>query len=132
MQRQIEGGAPIEWLQGNLLAPLQKRKIRADLVVANLPYVRTEEMEDLEPELHWEPRMALDGGVDGLRLIEPCIEQAIDVLHPGGILLLEIGAEQSSSGHGVSLKRTGRWTDIQVFRDFAGLPRIVQARRKGA
>jgi len=122
--------APVEWLEGDLLAPLLKRHTCADMVVANLPYVRSSEMKVLEPELLWEPVMALDGGADGLRFIEPCAGQAAQVLRPGGILLFEIGADQPQAVTGL-LARQGHWTDIQVFRDFAGLPRIVQSRRRG-
>ncbi len=129
--RRFHEGRPVRWIQGNLLETPIKRRIRAELIVANLPYVRTDEMRTLEPELHWEPPLALDGGHDGLRLIEPCIEQASRVLSPDGILLLEIGAEQA---HAVTtlFRQSGFWDQIQVFRDFSGLPRIVQARRKGA
>ena len=122
--------APVEWLEGDLLSPLLKRHACADMIVANLPYVRTSEMKILEPELHWEPSIALDGGADGLRFIEPCAGQAADVLRPGGILLLEIGADQPQAVVAL-LQRQSHWTDIQVFRDFAGLPRIVQSKRKG-
>jgi release factor glutamine methyltransferase len=120
--------APVEWLQGDLLTPLVRRHTRVDLVVANLPYVRSSEMRRLEPELHWEPSIALDGGEDGLRFIEPCARQAADVLRPEGYLLLEIGADQAQPVTAL-LERQGDWSDIQVFRDFAGLPRIVQCKR---
>lgn len=119
---------PIDWLLGNLLEPVQKRGLHAHLIVANLPYVRTGDLSGLAPELQWEPRMALDGGADGLRLIEPCIEQAAEVLHPHGMLLLEIGADQSQDVASI-LKKHGSWSDIQVFRDLAGLPRLIQAER---
>jgi release factor glutamine methyltransferase len=122
--------APVEWIEGDLLSPLLKRHACADLVVANLPYVRSSEMSALEPELHWEPRLALDGGEDGMRLIEPCAAQAAEVLRPGGYLLLEIGADQSQAVIAL-LRRQGGWRDILVFRDLAGLPRIVQSRRRG-
>jgi len=42
--KQLKGGAPVQWIHGDLLTPLQKRKIRAELIVANLPYVRSREM----------------------------------------------------------------------------------------
>ncbi len=64
-----------------------------------------EMLKNFEPETAWwEPRLALDGGPDGLRLIEPCIEQAGLVLSPGGILLLEIGADQSREVSQLRLK----------------------------
>jgi release factor glutamine methyltransferase len=121
--------APVEWLVGDLLSPLLKRQALVDLILANLPYVRSSEMRTLEPELHWEPSIALDGGDDGLRLIEPCIKQAAEVLRPGGHLLLEIGANQEKPVVDL-LTRQGSWTDIRIFRDFAGLPRIAQGTRK--
>jgi release factor glutamine methyltransferase len=129
--RRFHEGRPIQWLQGNLLSSAIKRKLKANVIVANLPYVRTEEMEALEPELHWEPSLALDGGAEGLDLIEPCIAQSAKVLSPRGILLLEIGAGQSRDVIQL-LRQSGEWVDIKVFSDLSGLPRIAQAERKGA
>jgi release factor glutamine methyltransferase len=128
-ERNIKRGLAVEWLWGNLLAPLQKRRIRPDLIVANLPYIRTDVMPTLEPELHWEPRLALEGGDDGLRLIAPCIAQAAELLKPGGVLLLEIGADQSQAVMAI-LAQSAVWADRRIFIDLAGHPRILQARRK--
>jgi len=75
-------------------------------------------------------KSALDGGADGLRLIEPCIQQAAGVLVGGGVLLLEIGADQSKKVVQL-LNQENAWEDIRVFRDLAGLPRIVQSRKSG-
>jgi release factor glutamine methyltransferase len=129
-QKRVRHAVPVEWLRGDLLLLLRKRGVQAGLVVANLPYVRSDEIDALEPELHWEPRLALDGGPDGLRLIEPCIEQARDILAPGGVLLLEIGADQSADVANF-LERNKVWINTQIFRDLSGLPRIVQTHRKG-
>ncbi len=118
----------IEWHTGDLLSGFID--VRADLIVANLPYVRSSEMNDLEPELGWEPVIALDGGHDGLRLIEPCCEQASACLKAGGYLLLEIGGDQADAVTAI-LHRQGHWTSVAVFKDLSGLPRIVQASRKG-
>jgi release factor glutamine methyltransferase len=126
----IKHGAPIRWIQGNLLRPLLTQQLRAGLIVANLPYVRTHELDELEPELRWEPRQALDGGKDGLRLIEPCIAQSSIMLLEGGTLLLEIGADQSKDVIAL-LGNAATWDDIRVFRDLSALPRIVQAKRRG-
>jgi release factor glutamine methyltransferase len=126
-QARAPRGAPIRWIKGNLLSPLKNSRLRPDLIVANLPYVRTEEMMALEPELAWEPKAALDGGPDGLRCIKPCIRQAARLLVPSGVLLLEIGADQSREVVHL-LNQEKVWDDIRVFRDLGGLPRIVQAR----
>ncbi len=126
----IKRGAPVRWIQGDLLTPLKKEERGVGLIVANLPYVRTRDLLELEPELGWEPRMALDGGEDGLRLILPCVQQAANVLAAGGTLLLEIGAEQSKDVIHI-FEQEEAWENIQIFRDLAGLPRIAQARRRG-
>jgi len=126
-----QGAAAIEWIEGDLLAPLRHRGEKIDLLVANLPYVRTEDLPHLEPELLWEPRVALDGGADGLRCMEPCIRQAASVLRPGGWMILEIGFDQADAIRRLLRDEKG-WTQIQVFCDLSGLPRIVQAQRQGA
>jgi release factor glutamine methyltransferase len=122
--------AKCEWFQGDLLLPVCPPKVDIQMVVANLPYVRTSEMDALAPELSWEPRLALDGGPDGLRLLARGVRQAKDVLVGGGHLLLEIGMNQSRDVVRL-LDGAAAWEDIEVFTDLACLPRIVQARRKG-
>ena len=100
----------------------------ADLVVANPPYVRTGAIPSLMPEVGWEPRLALDGGPDGLRVIREIIATTPDRLCPGGWLLLEIGDEQAESVLAL-MTLTGRFEDARVVQDLAGRPRIVAARR---
>jgi release factor glutamine methyltransferase len=100
----------------------------ADLVVANPPYVRSGAMPTLMPEVGWEPRVALDGGPDGLRVIREIIATTPDRLRLGGWLLLEIGDEQAESVLAL-MTRTGRFEDARVVPDLAGRPRVVAARR---
>ena len=59
--------------KGDLLEPLPEP---ADLIVANLPYIPSERIPTLQPEIQWEPREALDGGLDGLDLIRRLLTQA--------------------------------------------------------
>jgi len=124
------GRRTVEWRQDDLLSSFMRSDMRLALIAANLPYVRTEALEALDPEVRWEPRLALDGGPDGLGPILRLIEQAQTVLLESGVLLLEIGYDQA--GVAENLKRRGLWNDVQLFRDLAGHPRIVQARRKAA
>ncbi len=101
-----------------------------DCIVSNPPYVRTGEIGGLEPEVSaWEPRMALDGGNDGLDLVRRIGEQACRYLHPGGWLLLEIGADQEA-GCLQLFASLAAYGDVRVLRDLAGRPRILQARRR--
>jgi release factor glutamine methyltransferase len=79
-------------LQGNLLEPLPEP---VDLIVANLPYVRSSELDNLSPEIsRFEPRTAIDGGENGLKYIRQLLEQVGGKINPQGCLLLEIGQNQ--------------------------------------
>jgi len=79
-------------LQGNLLEPVPEP---VDLIVANLPYVRSSELGNLSPEITgFEPRTAIDGGENGLNCIRQLLEQSKEKINPRGCLLLEIGQNQ--------------------------------------
>jgi len=78
-------------LQGDLLEPLPEP---ADIILANLPYVRSDAIQHLQPEVQQEPREALDGGADGLAVIRRLMEQAPAKLKEGGAILLEVDPEQ--------------------------------------
>jgi release factor glutamine methyltransferase len=79
-------------LQGNLLEPVLEP---VDLIVANLPYIRSSELENLSPEITgFEPRTAIDGGENGLKCIRQLLEQTKEKTNPRSCLLLEIGQNQ--------------------------------------
>jgi release factor glutamine methyltransferase len=79
-------------LQGNLLEPLPEP---VDLIVANLPYVRSSELDNLSPEIsRFEPRTAIDGGKNGLKYIRQLLEQVKGKINQEGCLLLEIGQNE--------------------------------------
>ncbi|MBM4445851.1 MAG: peptide chain release factor N(5)-glutamine methyltransferase [Chloroflexi bacterium] len=82
----------ITLLQGNLLEPLPEP---VDILVANLPYIKSSELTNLSPEIiQFEPRMAIDGGESGLHYIRQLLEQAEVKINTKGCLLLEIGHNQ--------------------------------------
>lgn len=109
-------------LHGDLLTPLPEP---VDLITANLPYVTTEEWEQLAPEIRdHEPRAALDGGADGLDLIRDLLAAAPSCLRPGGALLLEIGAGQGGAVPGLARQHFPH-ADIELHQDYAGLDRLV-------
>jgi release factor glutamine methyltransferase len=95
-----------------------------DLLLANLPYVRSDALPRLPIAASFEPVTALDGGSDGLAVIERLIEQLPTVLAFGGLALLEIGADQGE----LIVERCGRllpgWR-CPVEPDMAGLPRVA-------
>ena len=101
-----------------------------EIIVSNPPYVAEKIKQDLQEELSFEPVGALFAGVDGTDAIKHIINDACQYLAPGGLLLAEIGYDQKNFviefvGH------TGCFSDVSVCDDYAGLPRILQARLKG-
>lgn len=115
-------------LQGDLLDALPEGAGPLDLVVANLPYVASGEIDGLQPEVaRWEPRRALDGGPEGLDALRRLLPQAAARLGAGRGLALEIGAEQ-----GVAVTRLCSehgFEGVRVVQDLAGLDRVVCALR---
>jgi release factor glutamine methyltransferase len=90
-------------------------------VVANLPYISTARLERLPPEVRREPRLALDGGQDGLALYRRLLKQVGGVLRPGGYLVLEMSPEQEET-LGELLAGAG-FRGLTVLPDGAGRPR---------
>ncbi len=118
-------GARVELLQGDLFAPLPAGA-RFDVLVANPPYVPAGELPGLSREVRREPRLALDGGPDGLALLRRIVAGAAAWLAPGGRLCLEM--HESHAGPLADLCRGAGLADPVVRRDLAGLPRWVEAR----
>ena len=100
-----------------------------DLVVANLPYIASGEIALLMPEVSlYEPRCALDGGVSGTSLLQALAHELESVLKPAGWVVLEIGADQAQFV--VELFRGLKYDQVDVVKDYAGLPRILRARKR--
>jgi release factor glutamine methyltransferase len=99
-----------------------------DLVVANPPYVRTNEIAALAPDVRdYDPHLALDGGPDGLSAYRSLAAQAPRLMGPEGILVLELGRGQAPA---VSALLSAAGLDaVSVRQDLAGVPRALVARR---
>ncbi len=95
-----------------------------DVIASNPPYIRTDVIETLMPEVRdHEPRMALDGSADGLVFYRKITEQAGSYLKEGGKLCFEIGYDQGDEVR--ELMETHGFADVQVLKDLAGLDRVV-------
>jgi release factor glutamine methyltransferase len=106
--------------------------MRWDLVLANLPYVRTDVVPTLPVATRFEPVVALDGGPDGLRVIARLLDRLPEALANGGVALLEIGGDQGPAFEALVAERLPGW-DAAVIPDLAGLPRVGRvARAAGA
>ncbi|MEM9457249.1 MAG: HemK/PrmC family methyltransferase [Myxococcota bacterium] len=98
------------------------------VITANLPYIREPVWRTLAPEVQrFEPRVALDGGADGLDVIRRLVADAPARLAPGGALYLEIGYDQGESVP--ALLRAHGFVDVALRRDLAGHDRLVRGRR---
>lgn len=118
-------GAAVELREGDLDAPVPAGE-RFDVVVSNPPYVPSGEIEGLSREVRREPRLALDGGPDGLAVLRRVVALAPGRLRPGGALLLEM--HESHLETLPALCRAAGFATAEPYRDLAGLPRGVVAR----
>jgi release factor glutamine methyltransferase len=127
----IENGVreQIHFLQGDLFQPLQKGE-KFELVIANPPYIPREQISSLMPEVRdFEPRIALDGGVNGLDFFRRALPLVGKFLHSAGWFLVEMGAGQDQE----ILKIAEKIPDLNSFdfiKDLAGIKRVFKARKK--
>ena len=113
----------VRFLRSNLLAEVQPG---FDLIVANLPYVSTEDRQNLSREVLHDPEVALFAGARGDELVRQLIAQAPSWLRPGGILAMEIGIGQSQTLVAVLAEKNYR--DIWTEKDYSGVIRFLFAR----
>lgn len=117
-------------LAGDLLEPLAEP---IDVLCANLPYVPTDDYEELPPQIrNREPRVAVEGGVTGIELIRRLTEQMAAHLAPEAAVLLEVGAGQMGWVEELAvdaLKQAGRdVTKVEAHRDLHGIRRCLEVR----
>lgn len=112
----------IRFVQGDLLAPVRDP---VDVIVANLPYVTSDEYRVLPPELKEnEPKLALDGGADGLDLVRKLLAEAPSRLASGGALFEEVGDAHASAA--LSLAAAAfPGSRIEMAPDLAGTQRVL-------
>jgi release factor glutamine methyltransferase len=117
--------ATVRFMQSDLLTAVLESGIKADMVMANLPYIASDELPTLAVS-RYEPKLALDGGPDGLDLIRRLLAQCPAVCNPGALILLEIGATQGAAT--LALVNVAlRPRHAEVLKDYAELDRIVRA-----
>jgi release factor glutamine methyltransferase len=122
--RRLGLGERVKLLAGDLFEPLGSIRSALDLVVANPPYIPSAVLPTLPTEVSaFEPRMALDGGPDGMAVIRRIIAGAPAALRPGGWLLMEIGEEQA--GPLASLMAAEGFSGIRARRDLRGVERYI-------
>jgi release factor glutamine methyltransferase len=119
----------MRFVEADLLPPvLPDDNAPFDLVVANLPYVRSDAIAGLPIAASFEPRTALDGGPDGLDVIRALLARLPDVLAEGGLALFEIGGDQGESAPAAVAEMLPGW-GASVTPDLGGLPRVLRVER---
>jgi release factor glutamine methyltransferase len=118
----------VEIFEGDLLAPVAARA-PFTLIVSNPPYIASDEIARLAPEVKKEPRLALDGGRDGLDVIRRLIKDAPPLLSPSGALAIEIGAGQAAAVIAL-FAADGRYAAATATADLGAIERVIAARLK--
>jgi release factor glutamine methyltransferase len=119
----------MRFIVADWFAPFAARTDLFDMIVSNPPYIKTEDLEQLRPEIKaFEPLVALDGSADGLRCLRHIIESAHLYLKPGGRLILEMGHDQKTPLTQI-IDRCGQYEDISYYTDYSGYDRIIAMRK---
>src|SRR5262249_473260 len=117
----------IQFVQGASLDSLPA-ELHFDFLIGNPPYIPTGDLAALQPEVRdFDPRMALDGGLDGLDFYRQFAAEAPSRLTIGGKLMLEFGDGQAEAIR--SIFEQQNWNIERIMADYSGRPRIIVANR---
>lgn len=123
-------GERIRFYQGSWWEPLESLSGKFSGMVSNPPYIPTDTLLTLQPEVvKHEPHLALDGGADGLDCIRHLIAVSPIYLRPGGVWLIEMMAGQAEQVREL-LENNGSYAEISIHRDLAGIERFALAYKK--
>lgn len=115
-------GADIEFVRSDMFAELKDEKF--DVIISNPPYIKSADIDKLQKEIKdFEPRVALDGGDDGLYFYRIISENAPDFLRENGVLLLECGEGQAQE----IKEYLKSFNSVEIIKDYEGIERIVRA-----
>jgi len=130
---EINGIKNVTFLNGSLFEPLgelftiHSLLLTFDLIISNPPYIRKDDIRNLQPEIkEWEPVEALDGGDDGLNFYRSIIPESRHYLKESGCLMLELGFGQADAVRRIA--ENAGFTDISFKKDYSGIERIFIAR----
>jgi release factor glutamine methyltransferase len=123
-------GEQIDFIRGDWFDPFKPETSRFDLILSNPPYIATDAIRQLEPEIKsFEPIKALDGDKDGLGCLRRIIQAAHRYLAPEGALILEMGFDQGEALKTIAVE-SGGYGSIDISKDYSGLDRIIRLERK--
>lgn len=116
----------VEFRRGDFLDALREDE-QFDVILSNPPYIPSGDIDGLAEEVRREPRIALDGGPDGLKFYRTLGEKAVRFLRPGGLLAAEVGIGQAETVR--AFFENGGLTDIEIIPDYGGVDRAVCGKR---
>lgn len=121
----------VKFLNGSLFEPLNDENLegKVDILVSNPPYIPTKIIEELQTEVStYEPKLALDGGEDGLDFYRDIIKESNNFMSKTSIIAFEIGHDQASALKNL-LEKNGNFENITVLTDLSGLDRVIIGQR---
>lgn len=117
----------VTFIKSNLFEELEDKEGQFDIIVSNPPYIPTKDIEELQPEVRdFEPRGALDGGMDGLDYYRILIKNAARYIKKQGLLAFEVGYEQAAQVAEL-MKQSGY--SVTVIKDLSGIDRVVAGQK---
>ncbi|MBL1209642.1 peptide chain release factor N(5)-glutamine methyltransferase [Geminocystis sp. GBBB08] len=120
----------INFYHGSWFEPINQLKNAFTVIISNPPYIPSKLVLELQPEVvNHEPKIALDGGEDGLNDLRYLIKNAHNFLKDNGFLLLEIMAGQEKIVTDL-FKKNGTYTNINIYQDLANLDRFIMAQKR--
>ena len=118
----------INFYVGNLFEPLEGKIF--DVIVSNPPYVSSGDFKTLQPEIKFnEPKIAFDGGIDGLNFYRKIVATAPKFLNDGGFLAMELGLNHAEPVRNL-INENGNFKHIEIWKDLAGIERVIAAWKK--
>lgn len=121
-------GVKVRFLRAKLFKGLFTKY---DLIISNPPYIPRDQIQSLQPELKYEPFIALDGGSDGLEFYRKIIKEAPDYLKDNGILIMEMGFNQRKLIEGI-LKGVKYFSIIEIIKDYNRIDRVIVLKKREA
>ena len=120
----------IRFIQSDMFTEYEVRCAKYDVIVSNPPYIPSDEIDKLQPEVRCEPGLALDGGNDGLDFYRRIINEAPLYLNRGGLLIVEIGFGQRASLEKI-IEKSGIFAIIDVVADYNNIDRVIVIKNGG-
>jgi len=119
----------VRFIHSDIFSSYDLRPTTYDLIIANPPYIASEDIDKLQRELQYEPKVALDGGPDGLDFYRRIIAQAPAYLKDNGLLILEIGFAQTEKMKDIFLS-SDKMQILEITKDYNGIDRIITSGKR--